>query len=322
MKRKTLAALLCVEATILFVLSIVQSSFSDSFSSIMAFPFEQIGQGLRYLSLSNDLGNVIAIIIYLVLSLLPIAVLFLLRKKRVFVIEDGLLITLSIVLFVVLYIMTNPGSISTLPNSTVGQSIKKTALGCTIYSVLCGYIILRLLRLFSIGGADQLIRYMKVVLICLNLFFVYMVFGVCFGFLLESIASLKANNTGNELLQGTSYVFLVFQFVVDSLPLILNILVVFAALELLEVMQIDHFSDKAISVAKRLSRLCSVALVTTILVGIGFNFLQLMFAKSILTWNASVQIPLLSIIFMLAALLLTQLISESKSLKDDNNMFV
>ena len=322
MRRKTLIGLLCIEAICLLVLCILQNSFSDSFSSVMAFPFEQIGQGLRHLSLSGDFGNAIAIIIYVIISLLPIAVLFILRKKRVLVIEDGLLVILSIVLFAVLYIATNPGSISALPNNPIGSSIENAALGCTVYSALCGFIILRLLRLFSAGGAEKLFRYMTVMLVCLNLFFVFMVFGVCFSGLLDSIASLKTGNIGNEELLSTSYTFLVLQFAVDSLPLALNILVVFAALDLLDVMQLNHYSDKAVLAAKRLSRLCSVALVTTILVGIGFNLLQLIFAKSILIWNVSVQIPLLSIIFMLAALLLTQLITDSKSLKDDNDMFV
>ena len=322
MKRKAFVGLLCIEAAVLLVLNILRVSFSENISAIMAFPFEQIGHGLRFLSLSNDFGNAIAIIIYIILSLLPIAALLILRKKRMSVIEDWLLIILSIVLFAVIYMMINPGSISARPNSIIGQSIEKAALGCTVYSVLCGYIILRLVRLFSVGGADKLIRYMTAMLICLNLFFAYLVFGICFGSLLDSITSLKASNIGSEHLMGTSYVFLVLRFIVDSLPIILDALVVFAALELLKTMQIDRYSDKSTSVAKRLSRLCSIALVTTTLVGIGFNLLQLMFAKSLLMWSVSVQIPLLSVIFMLAALLLTQFIVESKSLKDDNDLFV
>ncbi len=36
-----------------------------AFTSILAFPFEQIGLGLRWLSLSSTLGNIFAIILYI-----------------------------------------------------------------------------------------------------------------------------------------------------------------------------------------------------------------------------------------------------------------
>lgn len=322
MKRKVFVWLLCAEAMICIALHILQSSLSGSFLDVIAFPFEQIGQGLRYLSLANGLGNAIAIIIYLMISLSPIAVLFAVRKKRRLIIEDGLLVIFSIVLFAVLYMMINPGSIGFLPSSTFSHSIEKVVAGSTAYSVLCGYIILRLLRQFSTCGTDKLIRYMMVMLLFLNVLFVYMVFGVCLGNLFDNITTLRAGNIGNEHLLSISFGILLLQFAVDSLPLIFNILVVFAALKLLGVMKVTRFSSETVFAAKHLSRLCYVALVATILVGMGFNILQLVFAKSLMIFNTSVQIPLFSIIFMCVTLLFAQIVKESKQLKDDNDMFV
>ena len=49
---------------------------------IMYLPFELIGKGLRFLSLSSAIGNVIAIIIYAAISMIPAIYIIYQRKKR------------------------------------------------------------------------------------------------------------------------------------------------------------------------------------------------------------------------------------------------
>jgi hypothetical protein len=208
----------------------LQTSFTGAFSAVIAFPFEQIGMGLRSLSLSSGLGNAAAIIVYFAASLLPIAATLILRKKRKLCTEDGLLVMLSAVLFAVLYIMINPGVINTWTGGIAAQPVGKAILGGMVYSVLCGYFVLRVLRLFSNGATEKLIRYMSVMLRLLTVLFVYIIFGACFNGLLNSITALQAGNVGNEHLLGTSYIFLVLQFFVDTLPYAFNVLVVFVVL--------------------------------------------------------------------------------------------
>ena len=322
MKRNVFVGILVVEALLCVVLRILQASFSGAFSAVMAFPFEQIGLGLRLLSLSGGIGNAAAIAVYFLVSLLPVAALLVVRKKRELRVEDGLLGLLSAVLFAVLYLMINPGVIGAMTSGATGQTLGKAILGGMVYSVLCGYFVLRVLRLFSVGGTDKLVRYMSAMLSLLNVLFVYLAFGASFDGLLNSIAALQAGNAGNEHLLGASYVFLVVQFLVDALPFVLNVFVVFAALRLLYEMRTDRYSAETVSATERMSRLCSVALAVTVLSNIGFNLLQLLFVKSLMVVNGSVQIPVLSITFVLAALLLTRFVAENKQLKDDNDMFV
>lgn len=322
MKRSIFIGILAAEAVFCVILRILHASFSGVFSAVMAFPFEQIGLFLRPLSLSGGLGNAAAVVIYFALSLLPVSALLVLRKKRRLYAEDGLLAVLSAVLFAVLYIMINPGIIASLTGGATGQTVGKAILGGTSYSVLSGYFVLRALRLFSSHGTDKLIRFMSVMLRLLNVLFVYLIFGACFDGLWDSIAALRAGNAGNEHLLGASYVFLVLQFFVDSLPYILNISVVFAALRLLSEMQSDRYSAETAAAAERVSKLCAAALTATVLSNIGFNLLQLLCAKSLMVINGSLQIPVFSITFVLAALLLTRFVTENKQLKDDNDMFI
>lgn len=322
MKRNGLICVFVAEAVICVLLHILQASFTGVFSAAMAFPFEQIGLGLRLLSLSGTVGNIVAIVLYIAICLLPAVLIFFLRKMRKLHIEDGLIALLSIVLFAVIYLMINPGYIANLTRGAEGLPIGKAMLGGTVYSILCGYVVLRVLRLFCIGSTDKLIRYMSRMLGVLGVFFVYLIFGACLDGLFESVQTLRAGNTGNVQLLTASYFFLILQYVVDAMPYAWNIVIVFSALGLLYEMLTDRFSIETVTSARNMSRLCVSALVVTVLSNIGFNLLQLLFARSLMVMQGSLQIPVLAIAFVLLALLLTRLVMENKQLKDDNDLFI
>jgi hypothetical protein len=322
MKYKTLHGLLAIEAAICILLCFLKVSLADVFSSAIAFPFEQIGIGLRALSLSGGFGNVIAIMIYVFISLFPIGILIVLRQRRRLFLEDWLLVLLCAVLFGVLYLMINPGFISQMFVLTGAMPIGKAMLGSMVYSLLFGYLILRVLRLFTSGNLQKLECYMTVMLGVLNVLFVFLAFGACFSDMLDSISSLRAGNSGNEHLLGGSLVFLVLQYAVNALPYVLDVFVVFAALRLLGEMRKDRYSAEATLAAEHMSRLCALALTITTLSNIIFNLLQFLFARWIMVINSSVQIPILSLLFVLAALLLTRFIMENKQLKDENDQFI
>ena len=342
-RRRFLFWVLAAEAVVCVVLYMTQMSFAGVFPTVMAFPFEQIGFGLRALSLSGGPGNVAAIAVYVAFCLLPAAVLLALRKRRKFCGEDWLLALLCAVLFAVMYLMVNPGLIGVPLGGaagsagwagatgmsgaagiagTAGTAIGKAMLGGLVYSILCGYFVLRLLRLFFFSTNVKLAGYMAVFLCLLNVLFVYLVFGACFGALLDSVRSLQAGNIGNENLLGASYVFLGLQFVVDALPYVLDVVIAFAAIRLLDELRADRYSAGAVAAVGRVSQLCAAALTTIVLSNIGFNLLQFLFSKSVMFINVSVDIPVLSIAFVLAALLLTRFVTDNKRLKDDNDMFI
>ncbi|MGL6198033.1 MAG: hypothetical protein ACRC3H_03770 [Lachnospiraceae bacterium] len=322
MKRRIFIGILVTEALACIVLCFLKASFSGAFSTVLAFPFEQIGMGLRVLSLSGSMGNAVAIVIYIATSMLPAIILLVLRKKRKLQAEDGLLVVLSILLFAVMYLMINPGFISITSSNMDGAAFGKAILGSAVYSVLIGYLTLRILRLFFVGGMDKLIHYMAVMLGLLNVIFVYLIFGAGLNKLIQSIMTLCADNAGYEYLLGLSYVCLILQFIVGVLPVILNVLIVFTALRLLNELLKDRYSAETVAVAKRMSKQCVLVLVVTILSNIGLNLFQLLFTRSLMVHDSTVQIPIFSIIFVLAILLLTRLFAANKLLKDDNDMFI
>ncbi len=322
MKRKTFCILLGCEAVLCMLLYIVRDSLPGIFTTIIAFPFEQIGMVLRKLSLSGSIGNILSIVAYLAISLVPMFALLIFNKRRKLQLEDSLLVVLSAILFLVIYLMINPGRIGDIMGSAGGLVVVKALLGGIVYSVLFGYLILRILRFFFVADANRLQKYLTVLLYVLNILFIYLIFGAGFGNLLNSIDALRVGNTGAEQSLGMSYVFLVLQYIVNALPIVLNVLVVFAGVNLLNELASDRYSETTVVTAITLSRLCGLALIITVISNIGFNLLQLVFVKGLRVVNGIVQIPLLSIAFVLAALLLAQYIRDNKQLKDDNDMFI
>ena len=322
MKSKIIIGILVIEAVVCILLYLARVSFAGVFSSAMAFPFEQIGLGLRALSLSGGVGNALAVSFYFAICLLPAGILIFFSRKRKFDIEDWLIGLLCVMLFVVLYLMINPGLILSLMGMSTTGLAEKAIMGITVYSLLCCYLVIRILRSFTAGNIQKLEGYMIAMLNFFNFIFVYLAFGAYFGDLLDSISSLRAGNAGNEHLLGTSYAFLFLQFIVNALPYVLNVFVIFAALRLVSEMQIDRYSAETVAAVLRMSRLCTAVLAVTVLSNAGFNLLQLFFAKSLRVINSTVQIPVLSILFVLASLLLTRFVAENKQLKDENNQFI
>lgn len=321
MKRKLLF-ILALEAIACLALYLARTSWPELVTSVLAFPFEQIGYGLRSLSLSGAVGNGFAVALYVILSLLPAAACLALLRRRHFQLEDALLPLASVVLFIVLYCMINPSVLGAYFGRPEAQPLAKAIMGGSVYAVLAGYLLLRVRRHLFAADLKKMRTYLSALLVILSVVLVYLVFGAGFGGLLDDFAALYAGNTQATSARSLSAVFLVLGWLADSLPYLLDIMIIFAALALLRALVDDRYADAALAAASRLAHLCGVSLVATILTNVGFNLLNLLFIKRLLVVDHVVQIPLFSILFTLAALLLAQFIRENKRLKDDNDLFI
>ncbi len=323
MKRKLLYILLAFEAIFCIAFSLAKLSLGGVFSTVITFPFEQIALGLQLLSMSGRIGNAFSLVLYAAICALPAFFLYRAGSKRKLQAEDALLGLLSAALFVSLYLMINPGYIGNLWNSGgSGATIGKVILGGTLWSIVFGYLVLRVLRLSFESGTDKLEKYVGVLLCTLNFFFVWIVFVICFGDLLGSFSSVKEGNTGSESGLGATYFFLVLRFMVDALPYILDAVTVFLALDLLASMRVDRYSEQTEILAIRLSRWCGKALSTVVISGIVLNLLQLVFAGMLRNIDSSFVVPVSSVLFVLAILFFARLISENRKLKSDNDLFI
>ena len=133
---------------------------------------------------------------------------------------------------------------------------------------------------------------------------------------------MRAGNIGHEHLLGTTYVFILLRHVIIALPYFMNIWVMFAAHRLLEAINVNQYSEETISAAKYVAWTCGWALKVMVLSSAGLNMLQLMLISRLHVIESNINIPVVSIIFVLGALLLTRYMVENKMLKDENNQFI
>lgn len=320
-KRYPFAGLLALEAFVLLILCWAGHANQGWFSGALAFPFEQLGAGLRALSLAGGMGNALSLLLYAVICFLPVAALLIIRRKRTLCREDGLLVLLTVLLFVVMYYMVNPGLIPA-PQGLMDGASYKGLFGGAVYALLFGYGVLRLLGRFVEADRNKLQDYLFFLLKILAVVLIYLAFGACFQDFLTAMADLREGNRGNEGALVVSYGFLFLRWLAAALPYVLDVVVILAALDLLDNMRADRYSEAVAAATKKLSRLCVVSLAATVLVTVALNLLQLLFLGKLYTLHVTVYLPVLSIAFVLGVLLLVQFIGENRQLKEDNDLFI
>ena len=335
---------------------------------ILSFPFKQLGEVLRKLSLSSDAGNIGAWILYVTICLVP-AVIFVVkvvRKKNKK--EDWLLPVISAVLFYVMYIMINP-SLVFKTNYLMDDYIGYDAFGGIIYSAIIGYLVLKLIRRFKGAKQQSICKWLGVLLCIVN---VVLILNMVAG--LESIVStIKNVNAGNydefadayefiyedmnedipeelydamgndeelapdlglmeyeyqglgldvDELVSLTQIFLILRYIVSIIPSVTAFIVIVMVQRFLNEYGKSGICDETIAWGNKVSKVAIKAAIINVLTNIGFNILQMIFFRNLLDTYTKVELPLTSLIFILAMPLITKLITTSKEIKEENDMFV
>lgn len=311
MKRKLTIFLGC-EAALIAALLLLTKGFPAVFSSLMAFPFEQIAAGMKALGGQGRLGGGLAAALWAGVSALPLLPALRLPRGRETAWERAAWFALSGVLLFVLYRMAAPAALLP-PMAEAGDMlpVMRAVLGAAAWSVAALCVLLRLLRLFRGGDTDRLRGYLRASLYALCAFFTAAAVISCAG-LSEELKSVQSTADG---------VFAALRFLTGALPYVLDIAVTFAALELLDAAG-DGEPSGVFAAAERLSGRCCAALGITAAATAGFNILQVVFMRILSQINTELSIPVVSIVFIIIMLLLARLLAENKRLRDDNDLFI
>ena len=306
-------------AALCVVFQLFRSCLPVTFTAAIAFPFEQLSHMLRILSLTGSAGNAAAIAIYAVICLLPTLFALFVHRRRGLRPRDALLLLLSAVLFAALYVMINPG-ISGAPAQM--RSMVIAISGGVIYSVFISYIILCLLSRFLSADSGGLRKYMSYGLYVIGALFIWLAFGSGISSLCASIKSVTEGNTGFEGALFWTYATLTLEYIAGALPYVLDVFIIVRCLALTREAGRDRYSNEAVAAADNLSKACVRCLSADICTALFVNILEFAFMRLLVSVSISIQIPVLSIVFALAVLLLAQYVKENKALKDDNDMFI
>ena len=322
MKNKSFFLILTLEAILCIFFLVMQVAIPDWFTTITAFPFEQIGGLLRILSLSGTIGNIIAIAIYIGICLVPAAFYLQLKKKKKVGKTDLFLPVLSLVLFVVIYYMINPGLfVVTVPGTS------KMILGMLFYSVFFSYVVLKILEKCVKADAGWLEKGLRILLHLVVILLVFEIVVGCFGDIPAAYQKAQEENYATAFFYvepnlTITYLFLALQSVVEALPFALDIIIIFSGMKLLDAMKKDKYSEEAVLSAEKLATTCIRSLIITILSGLILNVLQVLLRNHINYINIVITIPMLSIIFAVGVLILAKYIRETQKVKKELDMFI
>lgn len=195
---------------------------------------------------------------------------------------------------------------------------------------------LRLLRRFSDGGTQELLKLFRVLLGLAAAYFVFAVFFAEFAGLLTAIDTLKAGNTAfaaDTLLPAAgnitgskslafSYIVLALRFGAKSLPTLFAAATAYFAIGLLDTMEDGAFTQESAAYAPKLAAWCVKVLKLSVLLALAVNLLQAVCAPLILSTSISIPLPVLELCFVLAALLGARLIASNVALAADNDLFI
>lgn len=311
MERKWKIGILALVGALCLVLAL---SDAASVVSILAQPFDWIGQGLRTMSLSGPAGNVGAIVLYVLVCLSPLALLWKRTPRK----EDVLLLGCVVLLFYVMYIMVNPHKITPL----LDQSIGKMLLGGAVYSMLIAWGVLKLLGRGAKNDGIQMYRALRIFLmICAAECFVA-AFGVGIMELRADIQSIQAANTMPGLDLMPTYAVRFLMFAAAALEYSLDGAVMLRGMKLLGELEADPYSESCVAAADKINGLCVKALALIILSNTVLNVTQAALLNYLHNIDVTVSIPVMSMAVVFGTMALTRLLVQGKEIKDDNDLFV
>lgn len=332
MKRSQMKTLLLIEGAVCLTLTLALRLIEGAAFSFAAFPGSAAGQGLSMLADTGRFGFALALTLYAFLVLLPLYALARIRARRDWKAEDTLLGLCSLAVAGALF----PRGWVAYWSTSAETLFPRLAWQWLLFALLAGWVVLRLLRRFSDGGTQELLKLFRVLLGLAAAYFVFAVFFVEFAGLLTAIDTLKAGNTAftaDTLLPAAtditgskslalSYAVLALRFAAESLPTLLAAAMAYFAIGLLDTMEDGAFTQESAAYAPKLAAWCVKVLKLSVLLAFAVNLLQAVCAPLILSTSISIPLPVLELCFVLAALLGARLIASNVALAADNDLFI
>lgn len=281
----------------------------------LSFPFSQIGFLLNRLSALGKIGNGFALSFIVLSGAIPL-IAFLKNCKKINRKKENLILFLLWPLCTfVIYAMAKPQVIyGMIPTVTEDfYIIMKAVLGGAVWSGIACLIVLKILGNFRTSDRKKILSYAKKLLFALCVLFAAAIGYIEFNELLTKLT---------EDAGSTDRFIALCCFIVSALPYLLDIVIIFSGCKLIDAVEVDKGTDEIGFYANKLSDLCIGSLSAVMMLSFIYNLMQVIFASNLTNIRVSVEIPLLSLAFTMAVLLLSRLVIKNKQLKEDNELFI
>lgn len=327
-KKRIIHIILVIEAIICAVVSIcLRKNAADSIFDIMKAPFEGIGYLLRHMSLSGTAGNAIAIMIYIIICIMPI--ILCIRNLRVTKqekksgnklvkkSEESLMVLLSVMLFVGIYFFINPSHISDI-EGVITVEMFKYSVAITIYSMIILYGVIKLYKAFDRMKEDKLINSLKIICLIAMAVLVASIFFIGVEELLDNLETARKNN----IYITNTYIILCFAFVVEYLPNVCVIIIISKLMDVAGEIARGYFTEEVLAEIGKISSICKRSVIIILASITSINIIQLLCTSVVSITKYVLVVPVFDIILIIVVLIITEMITESKKMKEYNDMFI
>ncbi len=299
MKGKKYPLFLILEAgALLCVRGLTNIKFSGIFD-LLALPVTKLAEVLSFLSERDKTGNALALGLYALVSCIPLFyLLFRIGAKR-FSRSDLLLPVISASLFRLIYLLVNPWKIG---QAGLGEKSAELV-SFSFWAILTGYLIIRFAGYVKkeVEGKNE-----RLLANALKATGAVFVFALC---------SFQIKESDLVLITVTA-------FLSTAVPYVFSLATVLSALSLLKSFTEDRYSQETEHKARALSRLCITGVSVSVLLTVLLNLLQLVFISSLSDISFNVSIPLFSLSFILLTLVLSDLLRDTREIKQDNDSII
>lgn len=295
--------------------------------SILIKPMAILGEGLRNLSLSGMFGNLLAWIVYLLISLLPLLFLGIsYHKTHTFHYEDILLVVLSIVLLISMYYMINPHKLSLMTYWSISPFI---------IMLLIAYFVLKILRKAHQADISQLARYCSILLHFIVFCFL---FASAYLFIYCAIKDTTAiYMTANSIpvwdmkvnteitpigILEFSKTIIFIQYFLQALPYFLGAIITNQLIWLLKLFQKDTYDTEIVNLLDHIILLSKRFIALIVLFQLIIQGLCVIAGDVVLMNHIQLFIPLTPLLFVLTVMLVSKIIRENFQLKKENDLFI
>ena len=284
---------------------------------VLGFPFRQVGELLRNMSLSGTSGNVCAWGIYVILCLIPVAVLIELIARKKAKKIDFCLIPIAIAEAVALYLSVNPlliGDWDMRAKPLVDGDVRIATIGASFYSLLMCYLVLRFCIKLLNGSREETFR--QIVRLCMLAFVAILVFAV-FDVIefADTVKKMPETDTADRA-------FAVWKGTFSAITQLgLAVTLLFTGL-IVRRYRIDGATEANEKRVRKFTVFCVVAIVLYLLGVAAFNVGQLLCINRLLSFDISLILPvseLVVIAFIPAAL---HMMRETREVKEENSLYI
>ncbi|MBP5492695.1 MAG: hypothetical protein J6Y08_07610 [Clostridiales bacterium] len=302
---------LVVEAVVLGVICACTSLFDSISFDVATVPFAQIASGIKLLSHKGAIGSGAAMAILACISFLPIVYAFTNMGGKKSIPEMISLVFLGVMLGAGFYLMINP--VKYLPEVFRNNPyIMHQAVSILLWSVILLCLACTATRLLSSKDTRGLVRGFSALMVFLG------ILAVALGAF--SLGAL-VKESSSESTSGIESFVMGFKLLKTVVPYILETIIAVLLFRLSLIFMSKEQSGLKES-ASYVRRISCILLEVTLLLTVGYNLLQIVCMKNMSNIRIVTEIPVLSCAFVVVSVLVCNLLTENKKLKDDNDLFV